>query len=158
MSFGSWLATGFAGTVLLTLIMAGSQVLGLTRMSIPYLLGAMFVADRDRAHLVGIAVHLVNGWIFSLVYVALFHAAGIFTWWAGALVGLVHGAFVLAVAMPALPGLHPRMASATSGPTVTAPLEPPGFLARNYGTRTPITVLVAHVVFGAVVGGFYRPG
>jgi hypothetical protein len=97
----------------------------------------------------------VNGWILSLVYVGLLHAAGVFGWWAGALVGLVHGAFVLAVAMPALPGLHPRMAGATSGPTVTAPLEPPGFLARNYGIRTPIATLVAHVVFGAVIGAFY---
>jgi hypothetical protein len=152
-----WLASGFAGTVLLTLLMVACQGLGLTRMSLPYLLGTMLVADRDRARVVGVVVHLVNGWIFSLAYVALLHAAGVFSWWAGAVIGLVHGAFVLAVAMPALPGLHPRMASATAGPTVTAPLEPPGFLARNYGAGTPLATLAAHVVFGAVVGGFYGP-
>ena len=157
MNWPGWLATGFTGTVLLTLVMAGSQGLGLTRMSLPYLLGTMIVADRDRARVVGILLHLLNGWAFSLVHVALFHAAGVFAWWGGAATGLVHGAFVLAVAMPALPGLHPRMASATSGPSVTAPLEPPGFMARNYGVGTPVATLVAHAVFGAVLGAFYVP-
>lgn len=157
MNWPGWLATGFAGTVLLTLVLAGSQGLGLTRMSLPYLLGTMVTGHRDRAHVVGIALHLVNGWLFSLVYVALFHALGRFGPWYGGLAGLVHGAFVLGVALPALPGLHPRMAGPTAGPTETAPLEPPGFLGRNYGVRTPLTVLLAHVVFGAVVGGFYAP-
>jgi hypothetical protein len=153
----AWLAAGFTGTVLLTLVLAGSQGLGLTRMSLPYLLGTMIVPDRDRARVLGVVVHLVNGWIFSLAYTGLFHASGLFTWWAGAAAGAVHGAFVLAVGMPALPGIHPRMASATAGPTTTAPLEPPGFLARNYGTRTPIATFLAHVVYGAVIGAMYAP-
>lgn len=157
MSWGSWLAAGFAGTVLLTLVLSGSQGLGLTRMSLPYLLGTMLVPDRDRARVLGILVHLANGWLFSLVYVGLFHASGWFGWWPGALAGLVHGAFVLAVGMPALPGLHPRMASETAGPTASAPLEPPGFLARNYGVRTPAVTLLAHVIFGVVVGALYAP-
>ncbi|MBI4512523.1 MAG: hypothetical protein HY702_00295 [Gemmatimonadetes bacterium] len=35
-------------------------------------------------------------------------------------------------------------------------LEPPGFLALNYGRQTPLLSLLAHVVYGAVLGGFYR--
>ena len=157
MNWTSWLVWGFAGTVVLTTLMAGSQGAGLTRMNIPYMLGTMFTPDRDRAKIYGIGVHLVNGWLFSLIYVAAFHATGLFTWWFGSLTGLVHGAFVLVVGMPAMPGMHPRMASELRGPTVVQQLEPPGFMARNYGVRTPISVLLAHVLFGAMLGFFYVP-
>ena len=157
MSWGSWLVWGFAATVILTTVLAGSQGLGLTRMNIPYLLGTMFTPSRDRAKIYGVVLHLANGWIFSLVYVAAFHAAGLFTWWFGAAIGLVHGAFVLVVAMPILPGMHPRMASELQGPAVVAQLEPPGFLARNYGIQTPISALAAHLIFGAVLGLLYSP-
>jgi hypothetical protein len=59
-------------------------------------------------------------------------------------------------AMPVLPGLHPRMASEQRGPTPTRQLEPPGFLALNYGYRTPLTVILSHLVYGAILGSFYR--
>ncbi len=157
MNWGSWLLWGFAATVVLSTLMVGSQGLHLTRMNIPFMLGTLFTADRDRAKVYGIGVHLLNGWLFSLVYVAALHATGWFSWWAGALVGLVHGSFVLAVGLPAMPGVHPRMAGPLRGPTVVAQLEPPGFLGRNYGIRTPISVLLAHLVFGAILGAFYRP-
>jgi uncharacterized membrane protein YagU involved in acid resistance len=157
-AWGEWLVWGFASTVVMTTLMAAGQGLGLTRMSIPYLLGTMFTADRDRGRLLGIGVHIANGLAFSLLYVAAFHVWGGATWWKGALIGIVHGAFVLAVAMPALPALHPRMASETQGPTVVRQLEPPGFMALHYGTRTPLVAALAHVVFGVILGACYRPG
>ena len=156
MSWGSWLVWGFAATVLLTAIMSGSQGLGLTRMNLPYLLGTMVTPDRDRAKSIGVAIHLVNGWVFSLVYVAAFAVWGGPAWWKGALIGLVHALFVLTAGMAALPGLHPRMASERRGPTVVRGLEPPGFLALHYGLRTPISVVLAHLLFGIVLGAFYR--
>ena len=61
MSWTSWLLWGFASTVVLTTLLAVSQGVGLTRMNIPYLLGTLVTPDRDRARLVGIAVHVVNG-------------------------------------------------------------------------------------------------
>jgi hypothetical protein len=157
MNWGSWLTWGFASTVVLTTVMSGSQGLGLTRMNIPYMLGTIFTPNRDRARVYGVAFHLLNGWIFSLVYVAAFHTTGVFTWWFGTAIGLVHGAFVLGVAMPVLPGMHPRMASEIQGPTVVRQLEPPGFLGRNYGIRTPISALAAHAIFGAILGLLYSP-
>ena len=96
MNWGSWLVWGFAATVVLTTLMASSQGLGLTRMNIPYILGTMFTVDRDRAKALGVLIHLLNGWMFSLVYVAAFHLWGGPTWWKGALIGLVHAGFVLA--------------------------------------------------------------
>lgn len=147
---------GFVGTVVLTGLMAGSQGLGLTRMNLPFMLGTMATPNRDRAKLTGIAMHLVNGWLFAGIYAAAFQSWRRASWSLGALIGLVHALFVLAVAMPLLPTLHPRMASEEQGPTPTRQLEPPGFLALNYGKRTPLSVILAHLVYGGILGAFYR--
>jgi hypothetical protein len=155
-SFSGWALWGFVATMVLTTLMAAGQGLRVTRMSLPFMLGTMFTGDRDRAKLWGFLLHLANGWAFSLIYVAAFHSWGVATWWAGAAIGLVHALFVLTAGLRILPGLHPRMASEAQGPTVTRQLEPPGFLALNYGVRTPILTVVAHVVFGAILGAFYR--
>lgn len=157
MSVGHWLVWGFAATVVLTTLLVASQGMRLTRMNIPYMLGTIFTPDRDRAQLLGVLVHLANGWLFSLVYIAAFRAWGGPSVGRGVLIGLVHAAFVLTAGMRALPGLHPRMASETRGPTVTPELEPPGFLALHYGLPTPVSVVVAHAAFGAVLGAYYRP-
>jgi hypothetical protein len=155
MNWSSWLIWGFASTVVLTSILAGSQGIGLTRMNIPYMLGTIFTPNRDRAKFIGFFLHFVNGWIFSLVYVAAFELLGRSTWWFGALIGLVQATFVLTMLLPILPALHPRMANEEYGPTVVRQLEPPGFLGMHYGIRTPLSVLIAHAVFGAILGAFY---
>lgn len=147
---------GFVGTVVLTTIMAASQGLGLSRMSIPFMLGTMFTPDRAKARWLGFLVHLMNGWLFALIYALAFENWGRATPWLGAGIGLVHASFVLAAGMPVLPGLHPRMASEERGPEPTRQLQPPGFLALNYGYRTPVVTVIAHLAYGAVLGGFYR--
>jgi hypothetical protein len=157
MNWDGWLLWGFAATIVLTAVVSGCQGAGLTRMNLPYMLGTIFTPNRDRAKVYGVLVHLLLGWLFSLVYVAAFHESGLFNWWFGASIGLVHGSFVIGVGMPVLPGMHPRMASETQGPTAVRQLEPPGFLGRNYGIQTPLTTLAAHAIFGAVLGGFYSP-
>jgi uncharacterized oligopeptide transporter (OPT) family protein len=35
-------------------------------------------------------------------------------------------------------------------------LEPPGLMALNYGRKTPILTVLAHVVYGAILGAFYQ--
>jgi hypothetical protein len=147
---------GFVGTVVLTGLMSGSQGLGLTRMNIPFMLGTMFTPNRDRAKLAGFGFHLVNGWLFAFVYAAAFQSWRRATWWIGASIGLIHALFVLAAGMPLLPALHPRMADERHGPSPTRQLAPPGFLARNYGRRTAFSVLIAHVIYGSILGAFYR--
>lgn len=145
-----------AATVVLTGFLRTAQATGYTRMDIPLMLGTMMTPDRDRAKVEGFAVHMLNGWLLGWVYVAAFHAwrrSGVL---AGALIGLVHGLFVLTSVLPLLPGMHPRMASEFTGPQPTTRLEPPGFMALNYGRRTPIVTLVAHVVYGAILGFFYN--
>ncbi len=157
MNKGSITLWGFVGTVVLTSVLAGSQALGLTRMNIPFMLGTMATSDRDRAKVIGFGMHVINGWLFATIYAAVFRSWRRATWWLGALIGLVHALFVLLVGMPILPGLHPRMASEQRGPTPTRQLEPPGVLALNYGKRTPISVVLAHLVYGVILGAFYRP-
>lgn len=153
----SVLLWGFVATIVLTTVMSAAQGLGLSRMSMPLMLGTMMTPNRDRAPLVGFLIHLVNGWLFALVYAFAFESWGRAGWWLGGGIGLVHGLAVLTSVMPLLPGLHPRMASEHRGPEPTRALEPPGFMALNYGRRTPIITLVAHVLYGMVLGGFYRP-
>ena len=156
MNWRGSLLWGFVGTVLLTGLMSATQGLGLTRMSLPFMLGTMVTPNRDRAKLVGIGVHLLNGWLLALIYAAAFQSWRRAAWWLGACVGLVHGLFVLLVVMSVLPGLHPRMASEQRGPDPTRQLEPPGFLALHYGRRTPVALLAAHVIYGGILGAFYR--
>lgn len=156
MNWTSWLLWGFVATIALTTTLTASQGLGLTRMNLPYLLGSMITADRDRARLYGFGIHALNGWIFSLLYVAVFESLQAANWWRGALIGVAHGLFLLVVGVSLVPGLHPRMASEQHGPTAARQLEPPGFLALNYGVRTPVSILFAHAVYGGILGLFYR--
>jgi uncharacterized membrane protein YagU involved in acid resistance len=154
----TWLVWGFGATAVLTTILAGSQGAGMTRLSLPWRLGAMFTPDRDRAHAIGVVVHLVNGWILALVYLGAFATAGASVA-LGAAIGLAHGLFVATLLLPVLPAFHPRIARPHAGPTTERRLEPPGFLGRNYGWSTSLVVILAHVVFGAVLGfGAARAG
>lgn len=153
---GSILLWGFVATVVLTAMMQAGQGLGLSRMSIPFIVGTMFTDDRGRAGVFGFAAHVVFGWLFALLYALAFESWHRASWWLGAGIGLVHGLVVLVALMPVLPGFHPRMASEQRGPEPTRELEPPGFLALHYGYRTPLVALVAHVAYGTIIGAFYR--
>jgi uncharacterized membrane protein YagU involved in acid resistance len=155
MNLASVLLWGFVATLVLTTLMALAQGLGLSRMSIPLLVGTMFTPSRDRALAIGPAVHVLNGWLFAFLYAAGFEALDTATWWLGAAAGALHGIFVLAVLMPMMPALHPRMVSESFGPTVNRQLQPPGFLALHYGRGTPLAALIAHVAYGTILGAFY---
>lgn len=147
---------GFVASVVMAAITEGSRGLGWSRMSVPFMLGSMFTADYDRASPVGLVVHVVAGWAFALIYALMFQSLHRATWWIGALVGFAQAISVLVLIMPLLPSLHPRMANERTGPEPTRALEPPGFMALNYGTRTPLFTIVAHVAYGAILGGAYR--
>ncbi|SRR5581483_3453957 len=155
MNLPSILLWGFAATIVLTTLTVAAQSLGLTRIDIPFIIGTMFTADRDRAKVIGVILHIINGWLFAIVYALIFgqlHAPSISI---GAAIGIVQGIFVVSVLLPMLPGVHPRMVSEARGPEPTRLLEPPGFLAANYGRHTPLVLIVAHGIYGAIIGFFY---
>lgn len=147
---------GFMATLALTSIMSLSQWFRLSRMGIPFMLGTVFTSNRDRAHAVGFVLHLLAGWGFAFLYALVFETTGTATWWAGTLVGASHGVVVLTVLAPLAPYIHPRMATESEGPSTTRMLEPPGHWALHYGRRTPMVILVAHTIYGLIMGSFYR--
>jgi len=156
MNWQSWLLSGFLATLAVSTVLSVSQGLGLTRMNIPYLVGTVLTPDREKAKFYGFAVHMVNGIAFSVLYALVFEARHLANWWFGMLLGLAQALFVLTVGMSLMPAVHPRMAREQHGPTATRQLEPPGFMALNYGFRTPISVFIAHAVFGAILGALYQ--
>jgi hypothetical protein len=156
MDWAGWAIFGFVATILLTGVMTGAQLAGISRMDLPLMLGTVFVETPDRARVAGVLVHLVNGQIFALMYAAAFDVMGWATWWLGVIFGAIHG-FAALTFVPLLPGVHPRMASERSGPSLRTVLEPPGWLALNYGAATPAVTVAAHVVYGGILGGFLTP-
>ena len=155
MNVSGALAGGFVGTLVLTTALRTANELGLTRVDLPFLLGTALTGDRARAKAVGYLLHLAAGEMFALIYYAIFTAIDTSGWLLGALLGLLHG-IVSATALVniLLPAVHPRMGSTLSAANSNPVLEPPGFLLRNYGRGTLIATLVAHVAYGAIVGGF----
>jgi hypothetical protein len=148
-------AGGFVGTLVLTTALRAANELGLTRIDLPFLLGTAVTSDRGRAKAAGYLMHLVAGELFALVYYAIFTAIDSSGWMLGALFGLLHG-IVSATALVnvLLPVVHPRMGSTLTAANSSPLLEPPGFLMRNYGRGTPTVALLAHIAYGAIVGGF----
>ena len=149
------LAGGFVGTLVLTTVLRLAHVAGLTRMDIPLLLGAVFTEDRSLASVIGYALHFVNGQLFALGYAAIFYAVDEAGWLLGMALGLVHAAFAGgALVNVLLPAVHPRMGTRWTDASESPLLEPPGFMLWNYGRHTALVTVIAHLAYGALVGGF----
>ena len=124
----------------------------------PFLLGTALSVDRVRAKAIGYASHFIAGQIFALIYFAVFSAIHSSGFALGALFGLLHGVFAgTALVNLLLPAVHPRMGTPESAANSHPLLEPPGFLMLNYGRGTPLVTVIAHVAYGAIVGGFVAP-
>lgn len=143
---------GLVATTAMTAILQLSQGLGFSRMSLTFLMGSAFSGNRSRATVLGFVLYIIGGWIFAFLYYLFFTSIQIYTWWMGSILGLIHGMFLLVCVIPLLPFIHPRMASEHHGVTYLRQLEPPGFLAMNYGYQTPLVTLVAQAVYGGVLG------
>mgnify|MGYP005857110175 CR=1 FL=1 len=153
MSLEGALVGGGVGTLILTTGLRAAAEAGLTRIDLPFLLGTAFTENRPRARAVGYALHLAMGLVFALMYHAAFRAvgAGLVV---GTLLGLVHGLFAATTLVNVLlPLVHPRMGSSMTAADGTPRIEPPGFLMLNYGVATPIATVLAHLAYGACVGG-----
>jgi len=157
MDWVGWAVFGLVSTVALTGIMTLGQMTGRSRMDLPFMLGVGFVEDPDHARAIGSIIHLVNGQIFALMYAAAFSLLGVAAWWLGAFFGLCHGLAAFAVIVPLLAGVNPRIASDRAPLGTRAVLEPPGFLGLRYGTATPAIGVLAHVVYGAMLGALLHP-
>lgn len=147
------IASGAMATVL-----EGSRLLGFSRISLPFLFGTFFTMQRAPAVILGYVAYLLGGWLFAILYALVLHDFAAGTWWIGALMGLAHGVFLVAVFLPLLPFLHPNVASHYGGPAALAQLEPPGPFGLNYGHATPATTIAAQVLYGLIFGAGYGLG
>jgi hypothetical protein len=149
------LVGGVVGTVVLTTALTGASELKLTRMDIPFLLGTALADDRDRARIIGFVLHFMFGLLFALAYALAFAAIGHAGWLSGMLLGIVHALFAGTVLVNVmLPLVHPRIGTPFTAADSTPLLEAPGFMLLNYGRATPVMTVLAHMAYGAIVGGF----
>jgi hypothetical protein len=154
---GSGFAGGLLGTLVLTTLVRVASEVGWTRMDLALLLGTTVTQDRRRARAVGYVFHVLLGLAFAFAYGGVFRLLGWSSWWLGALFGAVHAVFVGTVIINVLlPVVHPFMGTPDTAASEPALIEPPGFLMLNYGRNTFLVSLVAHVMFGAIVGGTFR--
>jgi uncharacterized membrane protein YagU involved in acid resistance len=146
---------GLLGTVVLTTALRAASEFGLTRIDLPFLLGTAFTEDRVRAKVLGYLLHFVFGVLFALGYYAVFAVVDRSGLVLGALLGLVHALFAgTALVNILLPAVHPRMGTGFDAAGSAPLLQPPGFMLVNYGRETPSAMIVSHIVYGAIVGGF----
>ena len=154
---GSAIAGGFVGTLVMTTIMRGASELGLTRIDFALLLGTTVSDNRRKARAIGYVFHFILGIAFALAYGGFFAIIGRSGWLLGALLGALQAIFNGTVLVNVLlPVVHPRIGTPETAANEIALIEPPGFLMLNYGRRSFLVVLGAHIVYGAVVGWVVR--
>lgn len=148
------LGGGLLGTFVLTTVLRTATELGLTRLDLPFLLGTAVTRDRGRAKAIGYLAHFGFGLLFSLAYAVFFLVVDASGWLLGTLLGIAHGLFAgTALVNVLLPVVHPLMGKPWTDARSSPLIEPPGFLMLNYGAGTPVVSMIAHVLYGAIVGG-----
>jgi hypothetical protein len=154
----SALAGGVIGTLALATIIKAAAEAGMTRLDVALLLGTAVTDNRRQARALGYIFHFVLGIAFAEAYGGFFAIVGHASWRLGALLGVLHALFTATVLVSVLlPVVHPRMATADTAANEITLIEPPGFLMLNYGRSTFLVTLVAHIVYGALVGLIVRP-
>ena len=140
--FGRALLAGFVAWVVFTIVLYMAPLMGLPAMNVPAMLGGMFGMNSIA---LGWIMHLMIGLILALVYVywlaRFLPGQG---WLRGLLFGLVPWIVMMVMVAPMLPMLNPSMAK-----------MPPGFFFANLGAGAIMGSLVAHLIFGAVLGAIY---
>ncbi len=148
---------GAIGTLVLTTLVRGASELGFTRMDLAFLLGTTVSDNRRKAKAIGYVFHFILGLGFALAYGLTFKVLGRSSWWIGGLIGALHALFVSTVLVNVLlPIVHPRMGTPDTAANEVALIEPPGFLMLNYGRSTFVLNILAHVIYGVIIGAMVR--
>ena len=116
---------GGLATVVMTTVLEGAQVVGLSRLSFPFLFGTFVTGNRRRAEVYGYILYAIGAWLFAIVYALIMESLRP-SWWLGLLVGIFHGLFLIVVFLELLNQVHPRIATRYEGPSARRRLEPPG--------------------------------
>jgi uncharacterized membrane protein YagU involved in acid resistance len=137
---------GFLGTIGLTVLLYAGPMMGLPRMNLPTMLGTMFVADMGAAFWLGTIIHFIIGSVILALAYALFFRQVLpgQPWAKGAIYGLIPWLVLMVVVMPMLGAIHPLIASGM--------MMAPGFFASNLGPMAVVGALIAHLVYGVILG------
>lgn len=133
MNITAAIIAGLVGTAVMTGLMYMAPMMGMPKMDIIGMLGAMFTSNEGAARVIGVILHFMLGVIFALIYAWLWSMGiGAATWWWGLIFGAVHGVVAM-IMMPLMIRMHPR---------------PP---AMQMGPMLMMGLLLGHLVFGLVV-------
>lgn len=140
--FGRALGAGIIGLMAFTMMLYAAPYMGVPKMEVPALLGGMFGIN---SLAVGWMMHVMIGIVLALIYAYGFvdRAAGA-GWLRGLKFGILPWFVMMIVVAPMLPLVNP-----------TAAKMPPGIFLANLGMMAAIGSLVAHLVWGIVVGAVY---
>lgn len=152
-SVGWALAAGVLGGVAFLVVVTMGLAVGMTRMNFLEVMGTMLVPKASKAtvYVTGLAVHLMASAGFGLAHAGLLHAIGVTSVSEAAgwdlAIGVGHGVAILVMLPVMLTAMHPLVR--------TGAIERPGVALTGFGAGTPIGSLMAHVVFGVLVGAVY---
>ncbi|RMD96586.1 MAG: hypothetical protein D6816_18735 [Bacteroidetes bacterium] len=137
---------GIVGTIVMTMVMVMAPKMGMPKMDIVGMLGAMFSPESNR--MMGMVMHVMMGVVFAIIYALLWNA-GIGT--VSLLWGLIFGAGHWLVSGAMMGGMSMMHAGVKAG-TVNAPGI---YMTNNGGAMAFMGGLVGHMVFGLVVALTY---
>jgi hypothetical protein len=147
MSWSLLLWAGFAGTFVVTWLAFVGRSYGWTRLSPARILGCVFSADPEAfgTRVLGIGVHLMaGGVVLPLLYGALFEWMGRADVLLGACLGLAH-AVIAGILLPVVVAYG----------HCAGPGRDPGLFGWRLSAVTPVAFVLAHALYGALLGYVY---
>ena len=152
-SAGWAILAGAIGAAAMLMVIYGGRAMGMTKMDLLRTLGTM-VQPKGATNVVygiGLMMHLMMGAAFGLIHTGLLHAFDPSSTGAatglGILIGAVHGMIVTGGMPMMLKMGHPLVKDGT--------IDDPGPAMTGFGKMTPMGMVMAHVVYGIVVGAIY---
>ncbi|MGE5296578.1 MAG: hypothetical protein ACM3VT_17295 [Solirubrobacterales bacterium] len=136
---------GWAAMVGLTVLI---QLTGATQFDWSMLVGSVITGQiGSGAWILGFVAGLIISGLIALIYGAVFEGMQRSNWRLGVVGGIIHAAIggVFFAAMSSFDRAMPNL------------ILPPGPYAINYGALTAVAVVVLPLIYGAIVGGMYRP-
>jgi hypothetical protein len=126
---------GIVGTAAMTALLLFPRWLGIGKIDVIPAVGALITGKEDHAFSIGYIVHFASGIIFAYVYWAVLLLMKMpIVWWAFGMAGFIHGIIVMLLVCITIMEHHP--------------------IARYHerGPMTGLAQLLAHIVYGVVVG------
>lgn len=142
------MASGLLGTLGMTTIMYLAPLVGTRQVDAPLWIARLFVTTPVAAIGLGLSLHLVVGFAYAWLFARRIeprlteHPLR-----NGLVFGAATWAFAQAIAVPAI--------GSVAAAVGTIPLPPPGVLSVRLGVDGALVSLLAHLVYGSVVGSVY---